>query len=193
MFRISVQLLLAVSVVHSSRFYTYPLLSLSNTPVVECTDNVCKVVPSSSSIKAEVVNLESKILKEWKAAGNTEHSSAAEHSTSAAVEPVVTAVEVSTPLAEVSEQTAEPAAAPVSEQSEPLESAAAKPSDEPSDLESKVTELKKMGFAAADAKSALKRSKYEVSDAAALLEAEEEEKEEVQAKVSEIGEEQSLN
>ena len=161
-----------------------------STPNVECTDNVCKVIPSSpSSIKAEVVDLENKILKEWKAAGNAEGPSATT---------VVPAVESAVDVSVAAEELVEPAAvaavvAPGSDSSpsEQPPTAATAESDEPSDLASKVTELKKMGFAAPDAQSALKRSGYDVSEAAALLEGEEEEKEEILAKVSEIGEEYS--
>jgi hypothetical protein len=52
----------------------------------------------------------------------------------------------------------------------------------------KVSELVKMGFDAGDATIALKKANYEVSAAASILEAEEEEKEDVLKKVAEIGE-----
>ena len=190
MLRFCVQLLLAASVVHSSSFSSYPLLSLSNPPAgVECTDDVCKIVTptTSSSIKAEVVNLESKILKEWKAAGNVELSS---DSSATLVTPTVesSTVETIPPIT-----TEDNASVPINTDTAVTTEAESEANLEPSDLESKVNELKKMGFSPADAKTALKQTGYEVSEAAAMLELEEEEKEIILQKVAEIGEEHSYH
>ena len=192
MLRICVQLLLAANVVNSSRFSFYPLLGLSNPPAgVECVDDVCKLpTPSTNSFKAEVVNLESKILKEWKAAGQTEHSSDSSEVLTPAVESAVesSAVEASlvdTVDAAAPKDTTVPIAVSGDSENTVTENT------EPADLDTKINELKKMGFSAVDAKIALKQTNYEVSEAAAMLELEEEEKEIIREKVAEIGEEHS--
>lgn len=168
MFRLYGPLLLVATVVQSSHFYTSPLLGLSNPPAgVECVDNVCKIVPTSDTIKAEVIDLESKILKEWKAAGTAEPS----NDSSITSDP-------SSPV--VDEQTSDVATEPLSESAES--------EAEPTESEVKVSELVKMGFDAGDAKIALKKANYEVSAAASILEADEEEKEDVLKKVTELGE-----
>jgi hypothetical protein len=168
MFRIYGPLLLVATVVQSSHFHISPLLGLSNPPAgVECVDNVCKIVPTSDTIKAEVIDLESKILKEWKAAGTAEPST--DSSTASVASSTVVDDQTSAAVAEPSSESAET-------ESEPTES------------EVKVSELVKMGFDAGDAKIALKKANYEVSAAASILEADEEEKEDILKKVTEIGE-----
>jgi hypothetical protein len=168
MFRIYGPLLLVATVVQSSHFHLSPLLGLSNPPAgVECVDNVCKIVPTSDTIKAEVIDLESKILKEWKAAGTAEPST--DSSTSSVASSTVVDDQTNAAVAEPSSESAET-------ESEPTES------------EVKVSELVKMGFDAGDAKVALKKANYEVSAAASILEADEEEKEDILKKVTEIGE-----
>ena len=198
MLRLSVQLLLVATVVHSSQFHASPFLSLSNPPAgVECSDGVCSIVPSASvdSTKADVIDLEDKVLKEWKAAGPAEPSS----DKSSMIVPSASAIEAmhipesrkqSTVTGEAAtvfnEQSVEIVAppTPVSVGDAPV---GAPEEVEPSDLESKISELKKMGFAAADAKTALKLTGYDVSEAAATLELEEEEKEIIREKALEIG------
>jgi hypothetical protein len=168
MFRICGPLLLVATVVQSSHFHLSPLLGLSNPPAgVECVDNVCKIVPTSDTIKAEVIDLESKILKEWKAAGTAEPST--DSSTASVASSTVVDDQTNAAVAEPSSESAET-------ESEPTES------------EVKVSELVKMGFDAGDAKVALKKANYEVSAAASILEADEEEKEDILKKVTEIGE-----
>jgi hypothetical protein len=168
MFRIYGPLLLVATVVQSSHFHLSPLLGLSNPPAgVECVDNVCKIVPTSDTIKAEVIDLESKILKEWKAAGTAEPST--DSSTASVASSTVVDDQTNAAVAEPSSESAET-------ESEPTES------------EVKVSELVKMGFDAGDAKVALKKANYEVSAAASILEADEEEKEDILKKVTEIGE-----
>jgi hypothetical protein len=167
MFRIYGPLLLVATVVQSSHFHLSPLLGLSNPPAgVECVDNVCKIVPTSDTIKAEVIDLESKILKEWKAAGTAEPST--DSSTASVASSTVVDDQTNAAVAEPSSESAET-------ESEPTES------------EVKVSELVKMGFDAGDAKVALKKANYEVSAAASILEADEEEKEDILKKVTEIG------
>ena len=71
-------ILIVVALLHiiqstiATRTSSAALLGLSNTPVdADCKDDVCKVPSTKSatgSIKAELVDLESKILKEWKQA-----------------------------------------------------------------------------------------------------------------------------
>jgi hypothetical protein len=168
MFRIYGPLLLVATVVQSSHFHLSPLLGLSNPPAgVECVDNVCKIVPTSDTIKAEVIDLESKILKEWKAAGTAEPST--DSSTASVASSTV-----------VDDQTEAAVAEPTSESAET--------ESEPTESEVKVSELVKMGFDAEDAKIALKKANYEVSAAASILEADEEEKEDILKKVTELGE-----
>lgn len=172
MFRLYGPLLLVATVVQSSHFHTFPLFGLSNPPAgVECVDNVCKIVPTSDTIKAEVIDLESKILKEWKAAGTaeptTESSTASIPSSSVVVD-----------------QTNDAAIEPL------LETAGSE--SEATESEVKVSELVKMGFDAGDAKIALKKGNNEVSAAASILEADEEEKEDVLKKVTELGETKQL-
>lgn len=148
-------------------------MGLSNPPAgVECVDNVCKIVSPSDSIKAEVVDLESKIMKEWKAAGSTEIDSASP--------PIATAVtdiveENIKPEVIVTAATVEEVKAPEAEQIDVA------------DIEAKVDELKKMGYSSDDAKLALKKSNNDVGAAAAILEADEEENEDVLKKASELG------
>ena len=201
MLRLCLQLLLAATVVHCSQFYVSPLLSLSNPPVgVECSDGVCSIAPSASTdgSKAEVIDLENKVLEEWKAAGPAEPSSdkfSAIVPSAAVIEESIADIEgslnvvgsftpasdgqsVGTELPLASETTGDVAVVS-SEEAEPL------------DLESKISELKKMGFAATDAKIALKKSAYDVTESAAMLELEEEEKEIIREKTLEIGKEYS--
>lgn len=168
MFRLCAPLLLVATAVQSSHFYPSPLLGLSIPPAgVECVDNVCKIAPTSDTIKAEVIDLESKILKEWKAAGSAEPSA---DSSAASV--------ISSPI--VDDQNSDVTSEPLSE--------SAKSELEPTESDVKVNELVKMGFDAGDAKIALKKADYEVSAAASILEADEEEKEDVLKKVTELGE-----
>ena len=173
MFRFCVPLLLAATTVRSSHFHTTILTGLINPPAgVECADNVCKIVTPSDSIKAEVVDLESKIMKEWKAAGSTEIDSAS---------PVV-----ATAVADKVEENIKPevVAKPIS----PAEVEAPEAEQvDVADIEAKVDELKKMGYSSEDAKLALKKSNNEVGAAAAILEADEEENEDVFQKATELG------
>lgn len=201
MLRLCLQLLLAATVVHCSQFRVSPLLSLSNPPAgVECSDGVCSIAPSVSAdnIKAEVIDLENKVLEEWKAAGPAEPSS----DKSSAIMPSAAVIEAS--IADTEEPlNAVESSIPASDGESVgmvLPSTSEKTGDEavvstedvePLDLESKISELKKMGFAATDAKVALKKSAYDVTEAAAMLELEEEEKEIIREKTLEIGEEYS--
>jgi hypothetical protein len=136
MFRLYGPLLLVATVVQSSHFHLSPLLGLSNPPAgVECIDNVCKIVPTSDTIKAEVIDLESKILKEWKAAGT------AEPSTDISPASVPSSTDVNDQTSDVVAETL-------------LESAETE--SEPTESEVKVSELVKMGFDAGDATIALR-------------------------------------
>lgn len=164
MFRLCIPFLLIATGVSSARLHTSALFGLVNpSSTVECTDNVCKVVPTSSSIKTEIIDLENKILKEWKAAAGPVEPTT--NTTAAVEEAVITPSE------------------PVSAPSEPVPVVA-----EASDVDEKVSELEKMGFSSEAAKLALKKADYEVSSAAAILEADEEENEEMRKKAAEVGE-----
>lgn len=158
MFRLCIPLLLIATGVRSDRLHTSALFGLVNpSSTVECTDNVCKVVPSSSSIKTEIIDLENKILKEWKAAAGPAEPTT--NTSTSVVDEIITPSEPEPVIVETS------------------------------DVDQKVSELEKMGFSPEDAKLALKKADFEVSAAAAILEADEEENEEIRKKVAEIGEE----
>lgn len=158
MFRLCIPLLLIATGVRSDRLHTSALFGLVNpSSTVECTDNVCKVVPSSSSIKTEIIDLENKILKEWKAAAGPAEPTT--NTSTTVVDEIITPSEPEPVLSDTS------------------------------DVDQKVSELEKMGFSSEDAKLALKKADFEVSAAAAILEADEEENEEIRKKVAEIGEE----
>ena len=173
MLRFCVPLLLAATAVRSAHFHTTILMGLSNPPAgVECTDNVCKVVPSPENIKSEVLDLETKIMKEWKAAGSTEIDS-----TSPVAVTAVTDIAEEDTKSKAVVLDASPVQLPASEAEQ----------TDVADIDLKVSELKKMGYSAEDAKLALKKSNNEVSGAAAILEADEEENEDVLQKAKELG------
>jgi hypothetical protein len=164
MFRLSL-LFVVINVVHSvqSSPFTSPLLSLSTPPAgIECTDNVCKPT-STSGIKAEVVNLEDKILNEWKAAGTeTSNPNLSDSSTSS------TAI-ASDPNSPSNSPLNSPNSAS-SVQPEPnvdvpiTNSNSTSTPEEPAGLESQVSELEKMGFATTDCKIALKKTGYNIGN-----------------------------
>ena len=196
MLRLCLQLLLAATVVHCSHFCVSPLLSLSNPPVgVECSDGVCSIAPSASadSSKAEVIDLENKVLEEWKAAGPAEPSSDKSSAIvpSAVIEESIADIKGSLNVVgsftSASDGQSVGMELPLASETTGDVAVVSSEEVEPLDLESKISELKKMGFAATDAKIALKKSAYDVTESAAMLELEEEEKEIIREKTLEIG------